>query len=76
MTVSLKTLGIDRLGTEERLALISELWDSLNVEAQAIPVTDAQEAELQRRLAEHRQNPDDVVSWDDAKASLTKRLQG
>jgi putative addiction module component (TIGR02574 family) len=76
MTVSLKILGIDRLGTEERLALIGELWDSLNVEAQAISVTEAQKAELQRRLAEHRQNPDDVVSWDDTKASLTKRLQG
>jgi putative addiction module component (TIGR02574 family) len=70
------TLGIDRLGTEERLALIGELWDSLNVDAQAIPVTEAQKTELQHRLAEHRQNPDDVVSWDDTKTSLTKRLQG
>jgi putative addiction module component (TIGR02574 family) len=76
MSVSIKELGIDRLGTEERLSLIGELWDSLNVEAAAIPVTDSQKHELQSRLADHRRNQDDVVAWDDVKTSLTKRLQG
>ena len=76
MTVSIKALGIDRLGIEERLALIGELWDSLDVDAAAIPVSDAQKQELRNRLAEHYRNPDEVIAWDDAKAALTKRLQG
>ena len=42
----------------------------------AVPLTDAQRTELDRRLAEHEADPDDVVSWEDVKASITKRLQG
>jgi len=76
MSVSIKALGIDRLGIEERLALIGELWDSLDASAATIPVSEVQRVELQSRLAEHQRNPDDVVTWDDAKASLTKRLLG
>jgi putative addiction module component (TIGR02574 family) len=62
MPVSLDALGIDRLGTDERLTLIGELWDSLEVEAAAIPITEAQKLELQNRFADHRRNPDDVVA--------------
>ncbi|HMK69202.1 MAG TPA: addiction module protein [Stellaceae bacterium] len=38
-----------RLPSQERLALIGELWDSLTDEQ--TPLTPAQEAELERRLA-------------------------
>lgn len=37
------------LSTQERLDLIGEIWDSL--EAEAVPLTAAQTAELDRRLA-------------------------
>ena len=41
---------IVRLTPPERLALIAQLWDSL--EHEQLPLTDAQEAELERRLLE------------------------
>jgi putative addiction module component (TIGR02574 family) len=66
-------LGIDRLGVEERLALIDELWESIS--GAEVPLTDAQRTELDRRLAEHEANPDDVVPWEDVKSSLDKRLK-
>jgi len=75
MTVSLKSLGIDRLSLEERLALVEELWDSIASDTAAVPLTDAQRAELDRRLAEHEANPDDVVPWEDIKASIAARLK-
>lgn len=71
MSVSLKSLGIDRLSVAERLNLVEELWDSI---AAAAPLTDAQRAELDRRLADHEVNPDDVVSWEDVQSSITARL--
>ncbi len=72
MSVSLKSLGIERLSVEERLALVEELWDSI---AAATPLTDAQRAELDRRLADHESHPDDVVSWEEVKSSITARLK-
>ena len=75
MAVSLKSLGIDQLGVDERLALIEALLDSISEDDSAIPVTDAQRAELDRRLADHEANPNDVVSWDEVRESLSQRLK-
>ena len=71
MSTSLKSLGIDRLSVEERLALVEELWDSI---AAVTPLTDTQRAELDRRLADHEANPDDVVSWEEVQSSIAARL--
>ena len=70
-----KSLGIDRFSAEERLTLVEDLWDSIADDSAAAPLTDAQRAELDRRLADHEANPDDVVSWEDVKASITARLK-
>ena len=75
MRASLKSLGIDRLSVEERLALVEELWDSIAEDSTAVPVTDAQRAELDRRLAEHEARPDDVVPWEEVKATIAARLK-
>jgi putative addiction module component (TIGR02574 family) len=73
MNVSLKSLGIEQLSVEERIALVEELWDSI---AEATPLTEAQRAELDRRLAEHEASPEDVVPWEVIKASIAERLKG
>ena len=75
MSVSLRSLGIDRLSVEERLALVEDLWDSIAEESAATSLTDAQRAELDRRLADHEANPNDVVPWEDVKASIATRLK-
>jgi len=75
MSVSIKSLGIDRLGLEDRLSLVEEIWDSIAADSAAVPLTDAQRAELDSRIADHEANPDDVVSWEEAKKSIAERLK-
>jgi len=75
MAVSLKSLGIERLGIEERLTLVEELWDSIAADSSAVPLTEAQRTELDRRIAEHEANPDDVVPWEEVKASIDERFK-
>jgi len=65
-----------RLPVVERLRLVEAIGDSIAEQSGAVPLTDAQRAELDRRVAEHEADPDDVVPWEDIKASITKRLQG
>lgn len=41
---------LSRLPIEERIKLVEELWDSIAADQKALPLTDEQKAELDRRL--------------------------
>jgi len=70
--MSLLTLDqLARLTPPERLELISQLWDSLDNEQ--LPVSAAQQAELDRRLASLEQDRLEGISWEDLKARLERR---
>ena len=71
MSVSMQSLGIDRLPAAERVALARAIWDSLADEAPSA-LSEAQRSELRRRLAEDDQSPDDTVSWEDALAAALR----
>jgi len=60
---------ITRLSPDERLALIAQLWDSLD--DYQVPSTPAQLAELERRLAD--QDRAQRVTWETLKAELERR---
>ncbi len=74
MGVSVKALGIDRLDVDDRLALVEEIWATICADTKAFPLTDAQRAELDRRVADDDEFPDNVVPWDEVKASVRARL--
>lgn len=74
MNASAKSLGIERLPIEERLALVEEIWDSIAADSGAVPLTGAQRIELEKRIAEDDENPHDVIPWDQVKASTLSRL--
>jgi putative addiction module component (TIGR02574 family) len=75
MAISIKSLGLDRLGFEERLSLVEELWDSIAADSEAVPLTGLQRVELDRRLAEHEANPTDVTSWNEVRSSVNDQLK-
>jgi putative addiction module component (TIGR02574 family) len=75
MNASIKSLGIDRLPIDERLTLVEDLWDSIAADSAAVPMTEAQRIELQRRIAEDDAHPDDVVPWEFIKSSTLARLK-
>jgi putative addiction module component (TIGR02574 family) len=60
-----------RLTPPERLALISQLWDSL--EDDHLPLTTAQRAELDSRLATVDQDRQKGITWAALKAELEQR---
>jgi len=63
-----------KLSPAERMQLAMDLWDSLPVGGEAMPaLTDAQMAELDRRLAEHEKDPSSASDWADVKARLLTR---
>ena len=41
---------LSKLPVDERIKLVEELWDSIAADQKALPLTDEQKAELDRRL--------------------------
>ena len=62
---------IVRLSPPERIALIAQLWDSLD--ADHLPLTAAQSAELESRLASFDQDRQNGVTWTALKAEREQR---
>lgn len=65
-------IDIAALSREERLRLIEQLWDSLSSTPEAVPFTDAQREELDRRLDDlDREGPTGIPADD-----VLNRLRG
>ena len=62
---------INRLSAAEKVELLDTVWESL--EADALSLTDVQQAELDYRITRHEQNPSDVIPWQQVKAGLFKK---
>ena len=74
MGASAKSLGIDKLDVDDRLALVEEIWASIVADADTFPLTPAQREELDRRVADDDAYPSDVIPWNEVKASVRARL--
>lgn len=75
MNATAKSLGIDRLPIEQRIALVEDIWDTIAADSAAIPLTDAQRNELEKRIIEDEANPQAVTPWEQVKASTLARLK-
>jgi putative addiction module component (TIGR02574 family) len=62
-----------QLPIAERLEIVQQLWESIVLGEEAIPVLQWQKDELARRKESYRRNPEAASSWDEALKRL--RLQ-
>jgi putative addiction module component (TIGR02574 family) len=62
------------LSPEERIQLAEDLWDSITPEEMP-PLTDEKKREIDRRLAEHKKNPERASPWEEVKARLWARYK-
>ena len=61
---------IRRMTVTERLKLIGDVWETLLEEEEALPLSEAQAREIQRRLESYRRGPDAGISWEEFQAQL------
>jgi putative addiction module component (TIGR02574 family) len=61
-----------KLTPAERIELVEDLWDTIGLDS--LPSLSAEELdEIDRELAEHRQDPAGSQSWDAVRAWLQSR---
>ncbi|WP_437782465.1 addiction module protein [Sorangium sp. So ce1097] len=66
-------LDITRLSRDEQLDLLDELWASLGRDPDALPLSDVQRVELDRRLDELEAEGPVGLTWDEVVAQARAR---
>lgn len=61
---------ISTLTFSERIELMEALWDSLIDSPNALPMSDAQRAVLDQRLAAYEKNPAEGSTWQDVRTRI------
>ena len=61
------------LSVEDRIQLVEAIWDSIADDPDSLPVTEAQRAELDRRLAAHQRDPDATRAWPQVRDELKRK---
>lgn len=74
MAVNMADYGLDQLSVEDRLSLAHQLWDSIADEVRHLPLTKAQQQQIDRRLVAHRANPQAALAWEQVEAEARARL--
>jgi putative addiction module component (TIGR02574 family) len=53
-----------------RIQLVDQIWESIFEDEKSFELTPAQKAELDRRLAAHRADPNRGIPWDELRRQL------
>jgi len=61
-----------KLPVAERILLVEDLWDSIAAVPEALPLTEAQREELDRRLEAYHRNPQDGSPWEEIKERVRR----
>jgi len=61
------------LSVEERINLVSEIWDSIAAVPEQVEVSPEVRELLAKRLIEHRSNPTSGSPWEEVKARILAR---
>ena len=72
MNIEQTILQIAMLPIDVRLRLVSAIWDTLPQDADVSPSA-LQQAELDRRLSEHRENPGSAISHEEIMRRVKSR---
>lgn len=68
--MSTQLSDILQLTIAERIQLAEDIWDSVAAFPEAIPLTDAQKEELDRRLQAYARNPNEGFPWDELRDNM------
>jgi putative addiction module component (TIGR02574 family) len=70
MDISVTLNEIKALSIADRIHIVQDILESIAAEQAYPDLTTAQKRELDRRITDYDANPDDVMTWEEVKASI------
>ena len=62
---------IFELSVAERIQIVEDIWDSIVNTPEEISLSEAEKAELNKRLESYQQNPNEGIEWETLKKNLS-----
>lgn len=62
----------EEMSTDEQILHVQDLWDRIAAHPEQVPVTDAQRAELRRRLDLHRSDRAAARPWSEIREEIER----
>jgi putative addiction module component (TIGR02574 family) len=53
--------------------IVQEIWDSIETEQVHLELTELQKKELDDRINDYDLNPENILTWEEVKASIKKQ---
>ncbi len=63
------------LDVDEQIELVQAIWDGIVSRGATPSLRETQKTELDRRLADHLANPNDVIPWSEVKAAALAKIR-
>ena len=61
-----------QLSVAERIQIVEDIWDSILESPQSLTLSDAETAQLDKRLESYNQNPNEGIEWETLKKNLSE----
>ncbi len=71
--MSTRTADILELSIAERIQIVEDIWDSIAAVPEAVPISEDQKRELDRRLEAYHRNPDLGSPWVEVRERIRNR---
>ena len=62
---------IFELSVAERIQIVEDIWDSIVSTPEEISLSEAEKAELDKRLESYQQNPNEGIEWETLKKNIS-----
>ena len=70
MNITATVREVIALSIEDRIRIVQAIWDSIAAEQVYPDLTTVEKRELDHRIADSEDNPHDVLTWEEIKASI------
>jgi len=71
MDISVTLNQIKALSIADRIRIVQDILESIAAEQAYPDLTTAQKRELDRRISDYEANPDNVMTWEEIKSSIS-----
>jgi len=61
-----------QLSVAERIQIVEDIWDSISESPDSLELSEAEKAELDKRLESYQKNPNEGIEWEALKKNLSE----